>query len=96
MICGRLAGLAVARHLLEGEPLDAYEQAWRSAVGRELLAAAKTKRMADRVLRSDLLIERAMHLLGGRGIRNAIVLGGLAGSGPTLNYVRDYLPRWGR
>ena len=96
MICGRLAGLAVARHLLEGEPLAAYEQAWRSAVGRELLAAAKTKRMADRVLRSDLLIERAMHLLGGRGIRNAIVLGGLAGSGPTLNYVRDYLPRWGR
>ncbi|WP_292520492.1 NAD(P)/FAD-dependent oxidoreductase [Methanoculleus sp.] len=77
MICGRLAGLAVARHLLDGEPLDAYERNWRSMVGGELLTAARTKRMADRVLRSDFLIERAMHLLGGRGIRDMIVFGGL-------------------
>lgn len=76
MICGRLAGLAVAGHLLRGEPLEAYEREWRSAVGRELLAAARTKRMADRVLGSDLLLERAMHILGNRGIRDLIVFGG--------------------
>ncbi|MCM2466198.1 NAD(P)/FAD-dependent oxidoreductase [Methanoculleus sp. CWC-02] len=79
MICGRLAGLAAAKHLLHGEPLAAYEREWRSAIGRELLAAARTKRMADRILGSDFLLERAMNLLGGRGIRNVIVFGGLRG-----------------
>lgn len=76
MICGRIAGIAVAGHLLRGEPLEAYEREWRSAVGRELLAAARTKRMADRVLGSDLLLERAMRMLGNRGIRDLIVFGG--------------------
>ncbi len=79
MICGRLAGLAAAKHLLHGEPLEAYEREWRSAIGRELLAAARTKRMADRVLGSDFLLEGAMSLLDGRGIRNVIVFGGLQG-----------------
>ncbi len=79
MICGRLAGLAAARHLLHGEPLGAYEREWRSAVGRELLTAARTKKMADRVLGSDFMLERAMSLLGGRGIGNVIIFGGLRG-----------------
>jgi digeranylgeranylglycerophospholipid reductase len=79
MICGRLAGLAVARHLLNGEPLDTYEREWRSALGRELETAAKTKRMADRFLGSDFLVERTMGMLGGGGIRNLIVFGGLSG-----------------
>jgi len=79
MICGRLAGLAAAEHLLHGEPLEAYERKWRSAIGRELLAAARTKRMADRVLGSDLLLEGTMSLLGGPGIRSIIVFGGLRG-----------------
>ncbi|KAF5084052.1 MAG: NAD(P)/FAD-dependent oxidoreductase [Methanoculleus horonobensis] len=77
MICGRLAGLAAADHLLRGEPLAAYEHQWRSAIGRELLAAARTKRMADRVLGTDFLLERTMGLLGGRGIADVIIYGGL-------------------
>ncbi len=77
MICGRLAGLAAARHLLHGEPLVAYEREWRSAIGRELLAAARTKRMADPVLGSDFLLERTMSLLGGRGIADVVIYGGL-------------------
>ncbi|MBA7473266.1 hypothetical protein ES707_08601 [subsurface metagenome] len=77
MICGRLAGLAAASHLLHGEPLGTYEREWRSAVGRELLAAARMKRMADRVLGSDFLLEQAMGMLGSRGIRNVIVYGGV-------------------
>ncbi|MDN7013507.1 NAD(P)/FAD-dependent oxidoreductase [Methanoculleus sp. FWC-SCC3] len=77
MICGRLAGLAAADHLLRGEPLGAYERAWRSAIGRELLAAARMKRMADRVLGSDFLLERTMSLIGGRGIADVIIYGGL-------------------
>jgi digeranylgeranylglycerophospholipid reductase len=79
MLCGRLAGLAAAKHLLHGEPLGAYEQAWRSAIGRELLAAARTKKAADRILGSDFLLEQAMGILGGRGIRNIVVFGGLRG-----------------
>lgn len=79
MLCGRLAGLTTAKHLLHGEPLGAYEQAWRSAIGRELLAAARTKKAADRILGSDFLLEQAMGILGGRGIRNIIVFGGLRG-----------------
>lgn len=79
MICGRLAGLAVARHLRNSEPLDAYEREWRSALGRELETAARTKRMADRFLGSDFLLERTMAMLGGGGIQNLIVFGGLAG-----------------
>ena len=77
MICGRLAGIAAARHLLHDEPLRAYEHAWRSAVGRELGTAKRTKRMADWVLGSDFLIERAMAALGDRGLRNVVVYGGL-------------------
>ncbi|WP_292395894.1 geranylgeranyl reductase family protein [Methanoculleus sp. UBA303] len=77
MICGRIAGLAAAGHLLHGEPLKTYEREWRSALGRELLAAARTKRMADRFLGSDFLLERVMGLLGNHGIRNIIVFGGL-------------------
>lgn len=77
MICGRLAGLAAARHLLHGDPLCTYEQAWRSAVGRELFAAARTKRMADRILGSDFLIEQTMAILGGRGLKKIIACGGL-------------------
>ena len=77
MICGRLAGLAAADHLLRGEPHAAYEREWRSAIGRELLAAARTKRLADRVLGSDFLLERTMRLLGGRGIADVIIHGGL-------------------
>ena len=77
MICGRLAGLAAARHLLRGEPLVAYEREWRSAIGQELLAAARTKRMADPVLGSDFLLERTMSLLGGRGIADVVIRGGL-------------------
>jgi digeranylgeranylglycerophospholipid reductase len=76
MICGRIAGLAAAGHLLRGELLDAYEREWRSAVGRELLAAARTKRLADRILRSDLLLEQAIGMPGSPGIRNIIVFGG--------------------
>jgi hypothetical protein len=35
--------------------------------------------MADRVLGSDFLVEHAMSLLGGPGIRSIIVFGGLRG-----------------
>ncbi len=77
MICGRLAGLAAADHLLRGEPLDAYEQAWRHAVGDELQAALRTKRMADAAFRSDFLMERMMKTIGERGIERVLVHNGM-------------------
>ncbi len=77
MICGRLAGRAAADHLLRGEPLDAYEQAWRRAIGAELQAALRTKRMADAAFRSDFLMELAMKAIGERGIERVIAYHGV-------------------
>jgi digeranylgeranylglycerophospholipid reductase len=76
MICGRIAGLAAARHLQHGEPLFAYEQEWRAAVGRELASAASAKRWMDFSLKSDFLLERAMRVLGSGGIERLIVYNG--------------------
>ncbi|MDN7025961.1 NAD(P)/FAD-dependent oxidoreductase [Methanoculleus sp. FWC-SCC1] len=76
MICGRLAGLAAAAHLLRGEPLEAYEQAWRQAIGNELQAALRTKRMADAAFRSDFLMEQVMRALGEWGIERVLVYNG--------------------
>jgi len=77
MICGRIAGLVAADHLLQGKPLAAYERVWRSAVGRELETAARTKRMADYFFKSDFLLEHAMGMLGAGGIERVIVYGGM-------------------
>lgn len=76
MICGRIAGLAAARHLREGEPLAAYERDWRAAVGKELLAAAKMKLRADRFLVSDFLLDQMMKRLGVAGIERLMVYNG--------------------
>src|SRR5437763_323838 len=72
MIAGRIAGLTAADHLLDGTPLDAYETRWRSAVGGPLDRGVRIKRLADRFLGSDRLLEAAMILIGRRRMARAI------------------------
>lgn len=72
MIAGREAGLTAADHLLNGTPLDAYEDRWRAAVGGPLAEGVRIKRFADRFFGSDRLLEAAMVLLGRRRMARAI------------------------
>lgn len=72
MICGRIAGLCVADHVLHGIPLDEYERRWRAAVGGPLDTGARIKRLADRVFTHDAWLELAMRTLGPRMMARAI------------------------
>jgi digeranylgeranylglycerophospholipid reductase len=72
MVCGRLAGAAIGRHIQNGEELGKYETKWRTSVGKELETAAKTKRLADRFFKADFLLEFAMKRLGEKGLERVI------------------------
>ena len=72
MICGRIAGNAAADCVLHGTPLDAYDPAWRAAVGDALATGRRIKGLADRFFGSDRLLEAAMLLLGARRMGRAI------------------------
>jgi len=64
MVCGRIAGNAIASHILKGSPLSFYDTEWRKAVGKELDTAYRTKTLADLVFGRDLALEMAMNLMG--------------------------------
>ena len=72
MIAGRIAGNAAANHVRDGVPLEAYEAAWRAALGGPLAQGARTKRLADKFFQSDRLLELSMLLLGRRRMGRAI------------------------
>ncbi|HEX9340018.1 MAG TPA: NAD(P)/FAD-dependent oxidoreductase [Thermoplasmata archaeon] len=72
MIAGRIAGHTAADHLLDGTPIDAYEERWRSAVGGPLAQGVRIKHLADRFFGSDRLLELSMVLLGRRRMARAI------------------------
>ncbi len=72
IICGRIAGLSIADHLLEGRPLEAYDRRWREAVGGPLETAARIRRLADRFFGGDRRLEFAMRFLGRKRMERAI------------------------
>ncbi len=72
MICGRIAGLTAAGHILHGVPLEEYEQRWRVVVGGPLETGARIKRLADRFFGRDGWLEFAMRMLGPRRMARAI------------------------
>jgi digeranylgeranylglycerophospholipid reductase len=72
MVCGRIAGNAIADHLLDGQPLESYESRWRSAVAGPLEEAVRTRRLADRFFSSDRRLELAMRVLGAKRMERAI------------------------
>jgi len=66
MICGRIAGRAIADHVLDGVPLRRYEEEWRRQVGKPLHTAVNTKRMASLFFGTSRRTEWAMGVVGKR------------------------------
>jgi digeranylgeranylglycerophospholipid reductase len=72
MICGRIAGNVIGDHFNNGTSLNSYESKWRGIIGKELKTALKTKKLADKFLRWDPLLEMAMGFIGTKRINRAI------------------------
>ena len=57
LICGRLAGQAIAQNLLNGAPLQAYDSAWREQLGTTLQNSLRIRRMSDVAFRNTKIID---------------------------------------
>jgi len=57
MICGRIAGEAIAEHLSEGKPLSSFDEAWRSQIGRVLENSLRMRRMSDVAFKNERVID---------------------------------------
>lgn len=66
LICGRLAGRAIARYLEEGEPLQAYESMWKGELGETLQNSLRIRRISDIAFGNP----RIMDLVSERGWLN--------------------------
>lgn len=71
-MAGRVAGKAVADHVLNGAPLSDYEAEWRKHLYKPLRTAARTKMLADLCFGSAWRTETAMKVLGPRRMNNLI------------------------
>ncbi|AGI47237.1 geranylgeranyl reductase family [Thermoplasmatales archaeon BRNA1] len=67
MITGRMAGEAAAENILDGRPLEVYEQEWKNVLYKPLHIAAGNKRLADRLaFKTDRRTALCMSILGTR------------------------------
>ena len=66
LICGKIAGEAIAKHINYGEPLKAYEREWRSILGETLDNSLRLRRMGDVLFGS----EKTMDFITRRGWLN--------------------------
>jgi len=57
LICGRIAGWAIAEHLRGGKPISLYEELWRKQLGEVLENSLRLRRMSDIVFRSERTID---------------------------------------
>ncbi|MFQ6053464.1 MAG: geranylgeranyl reductase family protein [Candidatus Bathyarchaeia archaeon] len=57
LICGEIAGRAIAEHVKEGKPLALYEGAWRGQLGATLGNALRLRRMSDVIFKSERTID---------------------------------------
>jgi len=71
-MAGRVAGKAVADHVIRGQPLSRYEEEWRRYLYKPLRTAARTKVLADLCFGSAWRTETAMKVLGPRRMNNLI------------------------
>lgn len=72
MVSGHIAGEVAALHVLRGEPLSNYEARWKKALGRELAASTRMRRLADAFMRHDRLLDCAMRILRTDGIKKVV------------------------
>lgn len=68
MLSGWLAGSTAARHVRDGVPLGAYDEAIRRTLSRPLARAERIQRWGDRVAAVDLLLAGAMRFIGPGGL----------------------------
>jgi len=57
LICGRLAGRAVAKTLLDGEPLQAYDSMWREELGETLQNSLRIRRISDVAFKNTRILD---------------------------------------
>ncbi len=62
MIVGRIAGNAVADNILEGKPLNRFDDAWREAIGDTLSNSLRLRRMSDVIFRNRKMIDAVTKL----------------------------------
>jgi digeranylgeranylglycerophospholipid reductase len=72
MVSGHIAGEVAALHVLRGEPLSSYEARWQKALGRELSASTRMRRLADVFMHHDRLLDCAMRILRTGGIKQVL------------------------
>lgn len=57
LICGRIAGPAIAEHVKEEKPISQYEKAWRRQLGATLENSLRLRKMIDIIFRSEKMID---------------------------------------
>lgn len=72
MICGRIAGKTIARHLKSGAPLQEYDTAWRKAVGKDLATARRMMRYASVSFSRDWMMSALFRIAGVKGLAKVI------------------------
>ncbi len=72
MMCGRLAGLAAASHIVRGEPLGAYEAAWRRVLGRAFATGLREFQIMARGFENDWLLEQLLHVVGAENLERSL------------------------
>ncbi len=88
MMCGRLAGLAAADHILHGKPLEAYEAHWREQLGQAFELGLSLFHLMSRAFEADWLLEQLMRFLGPHGLARCLRCQPVEEGG-----VRDFLTR---
>jgi flavin-dependent dehydrogenase len=72
MITGTIAGQVAADHLQNNVPLSEYERRWKEAMGNEMVASTKMRRLADRFMGNDFAFHLLLKIIGTQGIKDVI------------------------
>jgi digeranylgeranylglycerophospholipid reductase len=74
IICGDIGGEIISKKL-NGDSnlnLSEYEKIWKNEIGKELETAARLRKIADTIMRSDKLMERILEKFGGRLVESIL------------------------
>lgn len=60
LICGSIAGEAVANHIISGEPVTNFDQMWKKQIGNTLNNSLRLRKMSDVIFQNENMIEMIM------------------------------------
>jgi geranylgeranyl reductase family protein len=72
MLAGKIAAGSIAAHIQDGLPLANYEKDWRNVLSKPLKNALRTKKIADRLFKSDSQFDLSLTLVGKKGVERGI------------------------